>query len=55
MELKLFGNEMDFPYKKDIDKLIYALVTYKSDISFPLIKLSQCSSKPVRIHFKAIK
>ena len=54
-ELKLVEKEFGFSYKQGIGELIYALVTCRPDISFPLIKLSQYSSKPARIHFDAVK
>ena len=54
-ELKSIEKEMGFSYKQGIGELIYALVTCRPDISFPLIKLSQYSSKPARIHFEAVK
>ena len=54
-ELKLVEKEICFSYKQDIGELIYALVTCRPDISFPLIKLSQYSSKPAKIHFEAVK
>ena len=54
-ELKSIENEMGFSYKQGIGELVYALVTCCPDISFQLIKLSQYSSKPARIHFEAVK
>ena len=46
---------MGFSYKQGIGELIYALVTCRPDISFALIKLSQYSMKPARLHFEALK
>ena len=47
--------EMGFGYKNAIGELIYAMVTCRPDISFSVLKLSQYSTKPHRIHFEAIK
>ena len=55
LELKSVEKEMGFSYKQGIGELIYALVTCRPDISFPLIKLSQYSTKPARLHFEAVK
>ena len=47
--------EMGFGYRQAIGELIYALTTCRPDISYPVIKLSQYSTRPTRIHFEAIK
>jgi hypothetical protein len=47
--------EMQINYRQAIGELIYALVTCRPDISFPLIKLSQYSTNPAREHYEAIK
>ena len=44
-----------FGYRQAIGELIYAMVTCRPDISFPLIKLSQYSTFPSEEHFKAVK
>ena len=44
-----------FSYRQAIGELIYAMVTCRPDISFPLIKLSQYSANPSAEHFKAVK
>ena len=54
-DLKLVEDEYGFSYKQCIGKLMYAMVTCRPDISFPLIKLSQHSSKPTKDHFEAIE
>jgi len=54
-ELPAVEKEMGFTYKQGIGELIYALVTCRPDISFPLIKLSQHSTKPSRLHFEAVR
>ena len=46
--------DMKFNYRQAIGELIFALVTCRPDISFPLIKLSQYSANPARIHYEAV-
>ena len=46
--------EMNFNYRQAIGELIYAMVTCRPDISFPLIKLSQYSSNPAKVHYQAV-
>ena len=46
--------DMGFNYRQAIGELIYAMVTCRPDISFPLIKLSQHSANPARIHYEAV-
>ena len=43
--------EYGFSYRQGIGELIYAIVTCRPDISFPLIKLSQYSANPAKMHF----
>ena len=45
---------MKFNYRQAIGELIYAMVTCRPDISFPLIKLSQHSANPAQIHYEAV-
>jgi deoxyuridine 5'-triphosphate nucleotidohydrolase len=54
-EIKQLESEFGFGYRQAIGELIYALVTCRPDISFPVIKLSQYSTRPSRFHFEAIK
>ena len=54
-ELPSVEKEFGFTYKQGIGELIYAMVTCRPDISYPLIKLSQYSTKPARIHFEAVQ
>ena len=54
-ELKKYEKQMGFGYRQAIGELIYAIVTCRPDISFPVIKLVQYSTKPSAIHFKAVK
>jgi deoxyuridine 5'-triphosphate nucleotidohydrolase len=54
-EVKLLEKEYGFKYRQGIGELIYAMVTCRPDISFPIIKLAQYSTKPAKIHFDAVK
>ena len=54
-ELPSIEKEFGFSYKQGIGELIYAMVTCRPDISYPLIKLSQYSTKPARVHFEAVR
>ena len=53
-ELQTCEKEFNFTYRQGIGELVYAMVTCRLDISFPLIKLIQYSSAPSRKHFKAV-
>jgi hypothetical protein len=46
---------MGFNYRQVIGELIYAMVTCRPDISYPLIKLSQYSANPTEEHYVAVK
>ena len=54
-ELKSLEKEFGFKYRQGIGELLYAMVTCRPDISFPVVKLSQYSVSPARIHFEAIQ
>jgi deoxyuridine 5'-triphosphate nucleotidohydrolase len=54
-EITALEKEYGFGYRQAIGELIYALVTCRPDISYPVIKLSQYSTRPNRIHFEALK
>ena len=54
-EIIQLEKEMGFGYRQAIGELIYALVTCRPDISYPVIKLSQYSTRPTRAHFEAVK
>ena len=54
-EIQQLEKEMGFGYRQAIGELIYALVTCRPDISYPVIKLSQYSTRPTRAHFEAVK
>ena len=47
--------EMRMNYRQAIGELIYAMVTCRPGISFPVIKLSQCNVNPVREHYQAVQ
>ena len=42
-------------YRQAIGELIYAMVTCRPDIAFPVTKLSQYSTNPSSIHYEAVK
>jgi hypothetical protein len=46
--------KMKFNYRQAIGELIFAMVTCRPDISFPVIKLSQYSKNPAQIHYEAV-
>ena len=54
-DIKSLESEMTFTYRQAIGELIYAMITCRPDISFAVIKLSQYSTKPTRVHFEAVK
>ena len=54
-EIAQLETKHGFGYRQAIGELIYALVTCRPDISFPVIKLSQYSTRPTEIHFEAVK
>ena len=54
-ELKKHEKQMGFGYRQAIGEKIYNMVTCQSDISFPVIKLAQYSTKSSVIQFEAVK
>jgi hypothetical protein len=46
---------MGFSYRQAIGELIFALTICRPDIAVPVIKLSQCASRPAPEHYKAVK
>jgi dUTP pyrophosphatase len=48
-------HEMGFNYRQGIGELLYAMVTCRVDIAFPVIKLSQYAINPSKIHYEAVK
>ena len=53
--LKEVEKQFGFTYRQGIGELLYAMIACRPDISFPLIKLSQYSTRPALIHFKAVQ
>ena len=54
-ELKALEKEYGFKYRQGVGEILYAMVTCRPDVSFSVVKLSQYSVTPARIHFEAIK
>ena len=52
-ELLELEKKYKFSYRQIIGELIYAMVTCRPDISYPLIKLSQYCTTPSKLHFEA--
>ena len=48
-------HEMGIHYRQVIGELLYAMVTCRPDISYPVVKLSQYSITPAREHYEAAK
>ena len=53
-QLKEAEEKYGFTYRGAIGELLYLMLTCRPDISFPVIKLSQYSTRPGDIHFAAI-
>ena len=51
---RLLQVKMNFNYRQAIGELIYAMITCRPDISYPLIKLSQYSANPAELHYTAV-
>jgi len=47
--------EMMFSYRQAIGELLFAAITCRPDIMYSIIKLSQYSTKPAKIHYIAVK
>ena len=47
--------DMGFSYRAAIGELIFAMVTCRPDITFPVVKLSQYSTHPAPCNFTAVK
>ena len=54
-EKDLLEEDIGFTYRQAIGELIYAMVTCRPDISYAVIKLSQYSVRPARIHYQAVQ
>ena len=55
VRINALETEYGFGYRQAIGELIYALTTCRPDISYPILKLSQYSTKPLKVHFEALK
>ena len=53
-EIACIQKKLGFSYKQDIGELTYVLITCRPDIFYPLIKLSQYSTKLARLYFDTI-
>ena len=54
-ERQKLEHEYGFSYRQAVGEIIYAMITCRPDISFPIIKLSQYSTCPAAIHYDALK
>ena len=54
-EQKNLATNMKFSYRQAIGELLFAALTCRPDILYPVIKLSQYSNAPTEIHFIAVK
>ena len=54
-EKRKLEKEMNINFRQVIGELLYAMVTCRPDISFPVIKLSQYSQNPAQEHYEAAK
>ena len=52
-EIESIEKEYGFKYSQVIGEILYALLAFRLDLSYSLIKLSPYSTKPSRIHFEA--
>jgi hypothetical protein len=55
VERHALEKEVGFGYRQAVGEIIYAMVTCRPDISFAIIKLSQYSVSPGKIHFEALQ
>ena len=54
-EQKALATEMKFSHRQAIGELLFAAITCRPDIIYPVIKLSQYSSALANIHFVVVK
>ena len=54
-ELKQYEKQVGFSYRQGIGEIIDTMVPCRHDISFPIIKLTQYSTKPSKIHFQVVQ
>ena len=55
LESKQLSQTMQFSYRQAIGELLFAAITCRPDILFAVIKLSQYSTRPAKIHYQAAK
>ena len=48
-------HSLGFTYRQAVGEIIYSMITCRPDISFAIIKLSQYSTRPAKIHYDALK
>lgn len=48
-------NEMGFNYRNALGEALFAMITCRPDISFPVIKLSKFANNPAKVHYQALK
>ena len=46
---------MKFNYRQALGEVLYAMVTCRPDISYPVIKLAKYAHKPSLLHYQAVK
>ena len=54
-EQNALAKQMNFSYRQAIGELLFAAITCRPDIMYPVVKLSQFSNVPAPIHFIAVK
>ena len=54
-ERRSLEKEYGFKYRQGVGEILFAMVTCRPDICFPIVKLSQYAIAPARIHFEALK
>ena len=52
---KALEESIGFKYRNATGELIFALITCRADIAFPVIKLTQYNSYPAKSHYEAVK
>ena len=53
-EKQQLEKSLNFGYRQAVGEIIYAMITCRPDISFAIIKLSQYSARPAKIHYDAL-
>lgn len=54
-EKEMLEDEMGFSYREALGEILFAMVTTRPDISFPVIKLSKFANNPAAEHYQALK